>query len=76
MLGFAGVTAMETSVAAVTVSVVDPDTGPEVAKIVVEPTPADVARPFDAAALLMLATLAAEVLQVAEVVRSWVLPSE
>lgn len=76
ILGLTGAIATETRVAAVTVSVVVPDTVPEIALIVVEPTPAEVARPFDPAALLMVATLAADVLQVAEVVRFWVLPSE
>src|SRR6266851_8681541 len=43
--GFAGVTAMETSVAAVTVRVVLPETAPEVAGRVVDPLPTAVARP-------------------------------
>ena len=43
--GFAGVTAMDCSVAAVTVNTVEPLTAPEVALIVLVPTPAPVARP-------------------------------
>jgi hypothetical protein len=44
-LGFAGVTAMETSAADCTVSVVLPVTEPEVAEMVVVPTATPVARP-------------------------------
>ena len=55
ILGFAGVTAMEIKVAAVTVKLVEPDAAPSVALIVVEPTPAEVARPWEPDALLMLA---------------------
>ena len=47
---------MDTSVAEVTVSVVDPDLPPDVAVIVVEPAATDVARPLEPAALLMVAT--------------------
>ena len=76
MLGLVGVTAMDTSVAAVTARVVDPDMVPDVAVSVVEPVVVGVANPFDPAALLMVATLVLEELQVAVVVRFWVLPSE
>ena len=69
--GFAGVTAMETRAAAVTVRVVDPLTGPELAATVVVPTPVPVARP----PLAMLATPCDEELQVTVLVRFCVLPS-
>lgn len=45
-LGFAGVTAIEDSVAAVTVNGVEPETRPTVAVIVVEPTASVVASPL------------------------------
>jgi hypothetical protein len=76
MLGLVGVTAMDTSVAEVTVIVADPDMFPDVAVIVVEPTAAEVARPLVAAAPLMAATAAADEFQVTSVVRSCVVPSE
>ena len=76
MLELAGVTAMETSVAEVTVSVVEPDTLPDVALIVVEPAATDVANPLEPAALLMAATAASDELQVTVVVRSCVVLSE
>jgi hypothetical protein len=76
MLGLVGVTAMDTSVAEVTVSVVDPDIPPDVAVIVVEPAVAEVASPLDPAALLMAATAAADEFQVTSVVRSCVVLSE
>ena len=55
MLGVVGVIAIETSVAAVTVSVIDPVIDPDVAEINVEPMVTDVTNPFDPAALLMAA---------------------
>jgi hypothetical protein len=67
---------MDTSVAAVTVSVVDPDVLPNVAVIVVEPADADVASPLELAALLMAATPAADEFQVTDAVRSCVVLSE
>jgi hypothetical protein len=70
MLGFAGVIAMDTSVAGVTVSVVEPDVLPNVAVIVVEPAVTDVARPLEPAALLTVATPAVSEFQVTDVVRS------
>jgi hypothetical protein len=57
MLKFAGVTPMETKVAAVTVSVVDPDIFPSVAVIVVDPVLSAVARPWLPVALLIEATV-------------------
>jgi hypothetical protein len=44
-VGFVGVTAIETSVAAVTVSTVEPTTDPDVALIVLVPAPTAVASP-------------------------------
>jgi hypothetical protein len=76
MLGLAGVTVMDTSVAAVTVSVVDPDVLPNVAVMVVAPADADVARPLEPDALLMVATPAVNEFQVTDVVRFCVVPSE
>jgi hypothetical protein len=69
MLGLAGVTAIDDSVALVTVSVVVPDTVPRVAVIVVEPTATDVASPLEPAVLLIVATDTAEELQVTVDVR-------
>jgi hypothetical protein len=56
ILGRAGVTPIETSVAAATVSVVLPDTAPRVAVIAVLPTLTVVTRPREPAALLIVAT--------------------
>ena len=72
MDGLTGVTVSDTSVADVTLSEAVPLTDPDLAVIVVDPTAAVVARP----ARLMVATLVAEDAQLAEDVRSWVLPSE
>jgi hypothetical protein len=69
--GLAGVTAIDASVAAVTVSVVEPLTAPEAAWMVVAPAAKLVAKP----ALLIVATAVAEELHVAEPVRFCVLPS-
>jgi hypothetical protein len=66
----AGVTAIETSVAAVTVRTVDPLTEPEVAVIVDVPTETAVANPAE----FMLAMLVAEEVQVTELVRFEVVP--
>ena len=60
---------MDTSVAAVTVSVVDPDIPADVAVIVVEPVATEVALPLEPAALLMAATVAIDELQDTAVVR-------
>src|SRR6266700_2738134 len=75
MLGFVGVTAIEERVAFVTVSVVFPETSPSVAVIVVVPAATDVAKPCEPPALLIVATPAAEELQVTWVVRSCVVLS-
>jgi hypothetical protein len=69
--GVAGVTAIDTRVAAVTVSVVLPETVPAVAWIVVDPRLTAVASP----AVLIVATPAAEELHVAVLVRFCVLES-
>jgi hypothetical protein len=63
--GFAGVTAMDCSVAAVTVNPVDPTTEVEVAEIVEVPTPAPVARP----AAVIVAVAVFDELQVTAPVR-------
>ena len=63
MVGFAGVTIMEVSVALVTVSVAVPTMFPEVALIVVEPAPTALARPEVPAVLLIVATAPADELQ-------------
>ena len=70
--GLAGVTAMETRVGAVTVKTVDPVIVPEVAVIVEVPTAMVVANP----AVLMVATLVTEDVQVAELNRFAVVPLE
>src|SRR6266436_3898499 len=76
MLGFVGVTAIEVRVAAVTVSVVFPETSPKVAVIVMGPPAAtDVAKPCDPPALLIVATAVLDELQVTWVVRSCVVLS-
>jgi len=67
---------MDTSVVAVTVSVVDPETLPDAAVIVVEPADADVAKPMEPAVLLIFATVAFDEVQTTVVVRSCVVLSE
>jgi hypothetical protein len=76
MLGFAGVTERETSVAGVTVRVVVPDTVPDDAVIVAVPVAAAVAEPLEPAALLIAATVVLDELQVTEAVTSCVELSE
>ena len=76
MPGFVGETARETSVAGVIVSVVDPDMLPLVAVIVVVPVVTEVASPCEPAALLIAATLPADVLQATELVRFCIVLSE
>src|SRR5205809_431405 len=76
MLGFVGVTAIVVRVAAVTVSVGFPETDPKVAVIVMGPPAAtDVAKPCDPPALLIVATVLLDELQVTWVVRSCVVNS-
>jgi hypothetical protein len=65
-----GVTEIDTSVAAVTVRGVEPDTLPSVAEIVVTPTPpVEVAKPYEPEALLIEAAAVLEELQVTATVR-------
>jgi hypothetical protein len=71
IVGFAGLIAMETRVAAVTVSTVEPLTEPAVAATVVWPRPTPLATPPPE----MVATVGALELQVTAVVKSCVLPS-
>src|SRR5512138_2357863 len=71
MVGTAGVTPIETSVALVTVSTVLPAMDPMVALTVVDPVATDVARPLLPAELLTAATDGAVELHVTCVVRSW-----
>ena len=72
MLGFAGVTAMETSVVDVTVREVAPKTPPDAAVIVVEPAAIAVASP----PATIVATPVSDDVQVTEFVRSCVVLSE
>jgi len=76
MLGLVGVIARETSVAGVTVSVVDPDRVPDVAVIVVEPAATDVASPIEPVVVLILAIDDADELQTTSAVRFCVVLSE
>ncbi len=76
MEGLTGVTAMDDSVAAVTVSVVDPEIPPDPAVIVVEPAATGVAMPCEPPALLMLAMVVADEPHVTVVVRFCVEPLE
>jgi hypothetical protein len=69
--GEAGVTAIDTSVGALTVNVVEPLIPPELALIVVEPADAPLARPV----LLTVATEVLDDCHVAVAVRSCVLLS-
>jgi hypothetical protein len=69
--GFAGVTAIDCSVAAVTVSKVEPLIAPDVALIVEVPTPAPVARPV----ALIVAVAVVPELHVTVLVRFCVVPS-
>jgi hypothetical protein len=69
--GFAGVTAIETRVAAVTVNVVEAVTLPTVALMLELPTPVVVARPV----ALMVATPGTDELHIAVLVRSRGFPS-
>ena len=70
MLGFAGIRAIETSAAGVTVKPIDPDTAPLAAVIVTDPGLTAVASPWDADALLIDATVGSEVVHATEAVRS------
>ena len=72
MLGLAGVTAIDTSAAAVIVSVVDPDTLPNSAVIVTAPGEIAVVKPADPVVLLIAAKLMSEDIQATSAVRSCV----
>ena len=74
ILGLVGVTAIDVSVAAVTVRVVVPLTAPRVAVIVVEPSATAVALPLSAA-LEMVAVAVDDEVQVTAAVKGWVLLS-
>jgi len=63
---------METRVAAVTVSEVDPETLPEVAVTFVVPADSECVNPFEATSLLMVATVSFDRLHVTDSVMSWV----
>ncbi len=63
IVGDTGVTKIDSSTAGVTVSVVVPEKLPDVALIVVVPTPTDVASPLEPAVLLIVATCVFEELQ-------------
>ena len=69
MLGFAGITAIDTRVAGVTVKVVDPETAALAAIIVVDPGLTAVANPLEPDALLTEATVVAEEVQATVAVR-------
>ncbi len=71
MEAFAGVTAIESMVAGVTVRVLDPLMDPELALMVAFPTAVAVTNPVAET----VAVVTAEELQVAVLVRSWELPS-
>ena len=71
----AGVMVMETNVGPVTAIVVDDEIAFAVAEMVAVPCPELVARPLLPTALLMIATVAEDELQVVTAVRSCVVPS-
>jgi hypothetical protein len=71
-VGLAGVTPIDTRVAGVTVIPVDPETAPSVAVTVTVPGPRASPSPSNPEALLTVATLVSELLQVTFVVRFWV----
>ncbi len=75
ILGLVGVTAIDTSVADVTVSPVEVDTPLSDAPMVVVPTAEPVARPFEPLALLIAAVPALDEVQATDVVRFCVLLS-
>ena len=75
MRGVAGVTPMETRVAALTVKVVVPNTLPKAAVMVVAPAATAVASPLLPPASLMVATFAAPEVQVTNAEISFLEPS-
>jgi hypothetical protein len=76
ILGLVGVTARETRVAEVTVSVVEPEIPSDVAVIVVKPAATPVAVPLDPEISLIVATAAFDDIQFVDAVRSCVVLSE
>jgi hypothetical protein len=74
--GLTGVTAIDVSDAAVTVRVLDLDMPPNVAVIVVDPAATAVTNPLEPTALLIVATVRSDELQVTAVVRSCVVSSK
>ena len=70
MLGFVGVTSIDTRVAEVTVRTVDADAPPRLAEIIVEPGLVVVVIPFEPGALLIEATELTEEAHVTEAVMS------
>ena len=76
MLGSFGLTVIETRVAEVTVSKLDPEMLPDDALIVVEPAATEVDRPSEAAALLIAATATTDEFQSTAVVKFCVVLSE
>jgi hypothetical protein len=75
IVGFVGVTASDTSVGAVTVSVAVPETPLTLAVMVEEPTLTPVASPMLLLVLLMVATLVVPEVQFAVAVTSLLVPS-
>ena len=75
MFVLAGATAMDNSVAGVTVRVVEPDVPLNAAEIVEEPTVVEEASPLEPAALLTVATDGEDELHVTKAVRLFVLLS-
>ncbi len=69
MVGLEGVTESDESVAGVTVRVVDPVTVPNVAVTIDVPAARQDARPLEPAALLTVATVVLDELQVTDAVR-------
>lgn len=74
--GLTGVTVIDTRVAAVTVSVVDPDMLPDKAVIVVVPAASEAAAPWEPVPLLIVAMFVDEELQITDAVKSCVVLSE
>jgi hypothetical protein len=66
MLGFVGVTSIDSSVAEFTVRVVDAETAPRLAEIIVEPGAVVVVTPFEPGVLLIEATVLTEEAHVTE----------
>ncbi len=74
IVGETGVTKIDSSCAGVTVSVVAAEMLPDVAVIVVVPTPTDAAIPFEPVSLLIVATVVFEEFQETDAVTSCTAP--